>query len=807
MFKNYIKIALRTFKKDGSFTFINLLGLSTGLAITLFIIQYVRYEFSYENKHENADQIVRLTMDYMDGETVVTQDCETNPPTGARALKEMPEVVDFTRAYPIGEPHLNVKVKEEVFVLEKVFAVDTSFFSMFTYPLIKGTEKGLFQKAGEAVISENTAKRLFNSTDVIGEVIKMPLGDTDKLFTVAGVVENSPANTHLKFDMVFSYASIYATPSINGEEVNNWGGNNTLTYLLLAPNTNYEGFTTSLKDFNKRLHDEKKLEDAQVIGQKISDIHLYSNKTFETEANGDATSVFFLLGVALLVIISAFVNYVNLATSKALERAKEVGLRKVVGGTQGQLKFQFFTEAFLLNFLSAGLAVIFILIFKNSFINIGGLPSDFVIFQDYVFWVCLISAIISGVFLAGAYPAFALSSFQPVTVLKGKFSNSTQGTVLRKSLVVFQFVITIILLIQAFTVHQQLNFMRNVDLGVDIDKILVVNAPAETKDQENYKGFKNELLAQANIESVSVSGAVPGQPTSQFSTTTGINLSEVIEEHNYNFYLNYTDSEFIPLMGMELMAGENFTTLSKTENNEVIVNEEAIRLWGIPEAKDAIGKELSFWGRKWLIKGVIKDYIQETSKSPQIPIINRYYDEAFESVASIKFSGGNPKEQIADIESIYKAYFPGQPFTYFFQDAEYNKQFKADERFQQVFNVLTVFAILIACLGLFGLASFTIAKRTKEIGIRKVIGASTPNLLYTLSAEFMKTVLLSLVIGIPITYFILKSWLDNFANRIEISWWLFAIPSALVLVLVLISISGKTLKTALANPVESLKNE
>ncbi|WP_341227742.1 ABC transporter permease [uncultured Arcticibacterium sp.] len=805
MFKNYIKIALRTFRKDGSFTIINLLGLASGLAITLLIIQYVRYELSYENTHENADQIVRLTTDYMDGETVTAQDCETNPPLGNLLKQELTQVEDFTRAYPIGEPHLNVKVGEAPFILEKVFAVDTSFFSMFTTPLIRGTKLDLFKQADEAVISKTTAQRLFNSLDVIGKVIEMPNGEESKFFEVVGVTEDSPSNTHLKFDMLFSYESMYAGNGINGEKPDNWDGNNTLTYIQLAPNVDYADFTANLLSLNERYAEP--LGNDRVIGQKISDIHLYSKKTFETEANGDATTVFFLLGVAFLVIISAFVNYVNLATSKSLDRAKEVGLRKVVGSTKNQLKTQFLTESLLLNIFAGLIAVALISLLKPSFIDTAGLPESFNVFSDPFFWGCLGVAIMAGVLLAGAYPAFALSSFKPVSVLKGKFSSSAKGNFMRKSLVVFQFAMTIVLLVQAFTVQQQISYLQDIDLGVDIDKLLVVNSPGERKNQAAFEPFKNQLTAMANVESVSTSEAVPGLSTSQFSTTTGINLSEVIEEHNYNFYINSIDSEYIPVMGMELLAGTNYSSNSRSENNEVIVNEEAIRLWGLADAKDAVGKELDFWGRKWLILGVIKDYHQETAKSAPIPIIHRYYDESWNSNASIKFSGGNPKEQIAEIETAYKANFPGEPFTYFFQDAAYDQQFKAEEKFQKVFNVLTIFAILIACLGLFGLASFTIAKRTKEIGIRKVIGASTSNLLLTLSADFMKTVLISMVIGIPITYFIIKKWLDSFANRIEISWWLFAIPALTVFLLVLISISAKTLKTALANPVESLKNE
>ncbi|MEL6255826.1 MAG: ABC transporter permease [Bacteroidota bacterium] len=805
MIQNYFKIAWRNLNKNKSFTLINLLGLSTAFAITLLIIQYVRYELSYEDVHEKADRIVRLTLDYLDGETVTTQDCETNPPTGPLAKTEIAQVVDYTRAYPIGEPSLNVKIDEQQYVLEKVFAVDPAFFSMFTYPFIHGGSQGIFEQAGEAVISERTALKLFNKTDVLGQVIEMP--GYRKLFKIVGVAENSPSNTHLKFDMVFSYPSMLAEPAINGEERDNWNGNNSLTYLLLAPNANYEDFTRSLAAFSDKLIAEKKLQKERIIGQKIADIHLYSHKTFETEPNGDANSVFFLLGVAFLVIISAFVNYVNLATSKALDRAKEVGLRKVVGATQGQLKVQFLIEALLLNLIAGLLAVCFIFLMYKKFLEVASLPDDYALMQDSWFWLSLGSLVLLSVILSGAYPAFALSAFRPASVLKGSFAHSSQGAFLRKSLVVFQFAITVILLVQAFTVNQQMNYMRDIDLGVDIQRTLVVRAPSEGELQKNYSVFKEQLLNRAKVEGVALSETVPGEPTSQFSTSTGINLTEKIEEHDYNFYINSIDADYIPLMGMELVAGENFRPTTTSEKLELIVNEEAIRLWGITDAKEAIGKKISMYGRRWTLIGVIKNYYQETAKSAQIPIIHRFNDNSFSTNASIQFVSGNPREQVSEIEAIYKANFPGSPFTYFFQNAKYEELYKADDRFQKVFGALTLFAILIACIGLFGLASFTIVKRTKEIGIRKVIGASTANVLLLLSKDFIKTVLISLAIGIPITYFIIKGWLENFANRIEINAWLFLIPALVILALVFLSISVKTVKTALANPVLSLRDE
>ena len=811
MIKNYFKIAWRNLILNKSFTFINILGLATGFAITLLIVQYVRFELSYEDTNVNAERIVRLSNNIMDGESVSSQDCETYPPTGPRMMAELREVENFTRAYQIGEPTISIQVDDQQFEMEKLYAVDSSFFSIFSYPLIYGTDKDIFIQPNEAVLTETTALKYFNRKDVVGEVLKIKFASGSILLNIVGVVNNSPSNTHLKFDMLISYPTMMGDKIMRDEygetKEDNWNGNNTYTYLLLSPNTNYKNFTNSLVQVNQKLVVEKKLKNDRIIGQKIGDIHLYSNKPFEPEPNGNATSVYFLLGVAFLVILSAFVNYINLATSKALDRAKEVGIRKVVGSTVNQLRIQFLIESFLINLISAFFAILLIRISQTKFIEISGLPDGFVIFNSFFFWITLFLFIFIGVLLSGIYPAFVLSSFKPSSVLKGSFTHSTQGAVLRKSLVVFQFSITIILLIQVFTVNKQIKYLRDMDLGVNTNQTIVINAPIQNNTGKNFSVFKQSLLANANIKTVSLSAAVPGEMASEMSTTTGINLSDIILDHNNNFYITEIDEDFIPLMEMKLIAGKNFDALSKMDKHDIIVNEEVLRLWGIQDAKNAIGKKVKMWGsNNWTIIGVLKNYHQESAKSPFVPIIHMF-SRYFGGLASIKFYNENPKEQVAQIKEVFKSVYPSESFTYFFMDDAYNSQFKSDERFQSVFGVLSAFSILIACLGLFGLASFTVLKRKKEIGIRKVLGASVISVLVLLSKSFIKTVILAVLIGIPITYLLSKSWLDNFAFHIDLNWWLFTAPVLLVFVLVIFSISIKTINSAIANPVESIKEE
>ena len=801
MFKNYIKIALRVFGREKSFTFINITGLAIGLAVTLLIIQYVRFELSYENTHKDANKIVRLTMDYLDGASVNAQDCETYPPIGPRITEELTEVTNFTRTYQVGEPEINFKVGEKPFLIDKVYAADAAFFSIFNYPLIHGSQQDIFKEPYQIVLTASMAMRLFNRLDVVGETGIIPQQKKELIFKVVGVMPDSPSNTHLKINMLISYPTMV---SEWGESDDNWNGNNTYTYVKLADNATYEQFTNSLVNFSQRLVTEKKIENEAVIGQKITDIHLHSQKTFEPENNNEALTVYFLLGVAFLVILSAFVNYINLATSKALDRAKEVGVRKVVGSTKGQLRAQFLTESALINIFAGILALIFIVVSKDKFIELAGLPIGFPIFENPEFWMTFMAFIILGIICSGVYPAFLMSSFKPIAVLKGSFSHSARGVLLRKSLVVFQFAITIILLIQTFTVFEQLNFMRDTELGVNVERTVVIKAPAASENKANYSAFKQTLRQRADVETVALSSTVPGQPTSQFGTTTGINLPDAVQEHYYNFYLGGIDNDFIPVMDITLLAGNNFNAQVNEGLPEIIVNEKTIELWGIPTPEAAIGKTLNYWGKTWMIKGVIKNYYQVSPKSAHIPIIH-YQSNRFKDFASIKFTNDRPREQIAAIETIFKANYPNSPFSFFFLDSEYDKQFKADERFRDVFSILTIVSIIIACLGLFGLASFTVAKRTKEIGVRKVIGASTSSILFLLTKDFLKTVGIAMLIGFPITYFLVTHWLGNFATRIELGGHLFILPAILVLILVILSLSFKTIQTAMANPVDSLK--
>ncbi|MEM7659408.1 MAG: ABC transporter permease, partial [Bacteroidota bacterium] len=598
MFKNHLIVALRVFSREKLYTLVNIIGMALGMTLALLILGYVQYELSYEALNPNADRLVRITMDYLDGETVVDQDCETYPPLGPMCKRVIPEVEAYVRTYGIDQRP--VRVGDKFFSEPMIYAADSSFFRLFNYPLLFGSEEDIFRQPFEVVLTQSMARKFFGKTDVVGEEIFFV--GAEPAFIIRGVVPDSPPNTHLKFNILISYRTMEVA---FGESNDNWGGNNTFTYLLLNRADQYPAFERSLEELNVRLVTEEKIESEQVIAQPIKDIHLYSNKSFEPEINGDARSVFFLFGVGILVIVIAIVNYINLSTSKSLDRAQEVGIRKVLGSSMTQLRSQFFMEALLINALSAGLAVGLIALAWPTFQQMADLPKAFQFGANANFWLALLALIGISTLLSGIFPAFILSSFEPISVLKGRFAHSGRGLLLRKVLVVFQFGITIFLLAQTLTANRQLQYLRDIDLGVDIEQTIVVRAPEGDALEERYSIFRDQILNYPDFESVSLSNCVPGMPSHQMSTTTGIQIVGAAEEHNYNFYLYFHDAAFLSTMKMTLLAGDNFIA-NATNELQVMINEEAMRLWGISTPAEAIGKQLDFWGDKRTIIGVVK---------------------------------------------------------------------------------------------------------------------------------------------------------------------------------------------------------
>ncbi|MEM7298728.1 MAG: ABC transporter permease, partial [Bacteroidota bacterium] len=748
----------------------NILGLSSGFVIAILILLYVRFEQSYESYNPNAENVVRVTLDYLDGETLVDQDCETYHVLGPMIKDEFPEVVDFTRAYRFA---FGFELNGKVFKEPTVYAVDPSFLPMFGYKLLHGDPKTVLTEVRQIVLTESAAIKYFGKTDVVGETI--PLNEKSSA-VIAGVVEDSPANTHFKFNLLVSYISMKS--NIDKRE-SPWNMNDTFTYLQLKDADSYPVFKKNLVKLSNRLREEDHTPDERIISQKIEDIHLYSDKSYEAEQNGSATLVFFLLGVALLVIIIAILNYINLSTAKAMDRAKEAGIRKVVGSSVTQLRIRFFIESVMLNVFAGILAIGVIWLVFDAYKNLAGLPQDLQILNDLTTWYLLGGLLLTSTFLSGIFPAFALGSFKPLAFLKGKFTHSKRGIFMRKALVTLQFSIAIFLLIQTFTANEQLKFMLNKDLGMNAEKVVVIGAPPPEGQKKSFDSFRNTLLDRPTFQRVGLSSTVPGLPTSSMGSTTNIQLEEETRELKNNFYIYQIDSSFISTMEMEMIAGNDFTKILNYEH-PIIINEEALRIWGIADPEQVINKKSTFWGRSNTIIGVVKDFHQLGAKSAQIPMIFMNYAKEPDYI-SVRISQGSVLQQVEELEQIYLEHFPASTFEFFFLDQNFDAQYRADQQFQQIFSVLSGFAILITCLGLFGLASFTIAKRTKEIGIRKVLGASVSHIVGILSKDFIVLVAISSIIALPLTYLLVERWLNQYSFRIEMDLWLFLFPILFVL--------------------------
>ena len=795
MAKQHFKTTFRIIRREKLYAFINILGLTAGFSIALLTLSYVHFEVNYEAHNPNRDRLIRITTDYLDGETLIDQDCETYHPLGPMIKEQFPEVEEFTRAYRMNAAV--VKQGEHNFRVERIFAVDKSFLEMFHYPFIHGNAETAFQGQLEIVLTRSMALKIFGRTDVVGETLWSSTTRTD--MKIVGVCEDSPSNTHLKFDMLYPYGMMKETFA---KRKSQWNSNDTFTYFLLNQSNQFGQFNESLARLNERLVAEEKIVNERVISQRATDVHLYSHKSFEAEVNGDATTVFFLLGVALLVILIAIVNYINLATAKSLDRAKEVGIRKVLGSSRGQLRLRFFIESLTINMISALLAVAVIFLTIKPFKQLAGLPIDHTLVDNPLFWAVFVVIIFLSSLFGGIFPAYTIASFEPVAVLKGKFTNSSLGVMLRKALVIFQFAMATFLLIQTFTSTRQLDYMQSKDLGLTTDQVLVVKAPATRSEMKNLMPFRDKLLGSPIVNSVALSNCIPGLPTSMMGSTTSVNLIGSPDRHSFNFFVYFFDESFIPTMNMELVAGANFR--DGKQEKRVIVNEEAIRLWGIASPEEAIGKKITY-AESSTIVGVIKNFHQTGVKSNYIPMIFEHAHN-WGNYFSIALNAGEARTQIEEIEEAYKAHF-NSPFEFFFLDQKYDAHFQADEQFQTVFGILSLFALLITCLGIFGLASYTVAKRQKEIGIRKVLGASVSQIISLLSKEFTKLILVAILLSIPITYLIISNWLQGYAYHIDIQWMLFAIPALIVILISLATILSRTFQITKTQPVNVLRSE
>jgi len=801
MLKNYLKTAIRSLTKNRAFSIINILGLAIGMAACLFILQYVTYELSYDNFHANKDNLYRLQLDRYDRGELSTQWAAGCAGIGPALKENFPEVKEFVKMH---SSNTVLSYKDLSFRENRVHYVTEAFFNVFSYKLLKGVDSLVLKEPYKMVISESTAKKYFKEEDPVGKTMTLN-GGVD--FEVTGVFEDVPENTHMKFDILYSFETYVALTNETARTAWQWDGFH--TYILLEPGTDPLDFEAKLPAFVE----EQEGEELQQFNagmefhlQPIEDIHLYSNFMFEFETNGDGKTVYALLIIAFFILIIAWVNYINLSTAKSLDRAREIGVRKVLGSYKTQLISQFLIESLVLNLLAALLAVLLIVILVPQFNALTGQNISFALLFNYQFWISLIIIFSIGAVLSGIYPAFIMSSFKPVSVLKGKQSSSIGGNLLRRVLVVFQFIASVTLIVGTITVYKQITYMRNQDLGVSIDQTLVIRGPnvVDSTYSSMFNTFKTELLRNSAIGNITASTAVPGAQPGW--NAGGIRLVHEDASKSKQYKILGFDYDFVEAYGLEILAGRNFSEEFSNDQATVLFNQSAVAYMGFDDLEEALDKDINFWGDTFKIVGVLKDYHQESLKSNFEPLIFRLIPNA-QNYYSVKIVTNDIRNTIGSIETEFKALFPGNPFDYFFLDDHFNQQYKADIQFGKVFGTFAGLAIFIACLGLFGLSAFTAIQRTKEIGIRKVMGASVQNILSLLTKDFSKLVLIAIVISSPISWYIMNNWLQSFAYKIELSWWIFLVSGLVVIMIALLTVSIHTLKAAASNPVKSLRYE
>jgi putative ABC transport system permease protein len=822
----FFKTAFRNLFRNRSFAIINIFGLAVGMAVFLLITQYVRFENSYENFISNRENIYRVAINTYRNNELILASAENYPAAGPALKNALPEVLSYARLYNLGYKNnviiTNENAKPEPIALKqrRFLYADAAFLSMMNYEIVKGNAQTALADPYTAVISEKYAQMYFGKEDPIGRTLHMHDDDSnDELVKVTAVFKEIPANTHLKFDILFSYKTLFGRYKNKGNARydQSWTRQDMYTFVQLKPGTDpkfmesrFPGIINKYKPLLKEANEKQTL-----VLQPLKDIHLYSDLADEPESNGNAKVVLFISLIGIFVLIIAWINYINLSTAKAIGRAKEVGIRKVAGAFKYQLIIQFITEAAMVNLIALIIGAGMVFLVLPYFNKVSGLELNSTYLLQPWYFALLAGLWIVGSLLSGFYPSWVLSSYKPVVVLKGKLKSSVGGILLRKGLVVTQFMASIALIAGTLIVYRQLHYMMSQDLGMNINQVLVMdrpgNAPNDFKNRKAYMAeidlFRDELKKSPAIEAVTSSATIPGKQREYKATIkrNGDHSNDSIIAR-----INSMDYDFFKVFKMKLIAGRNFSReFPKDPDTSVIITSSAVHLLGFKTPEEAIGKTLvitEFDGAKVIVAGVVNDYHQVSLKKPLEPtlFLCALYDGEY---YSIRLHTNNLPQALQHIQQSWATAFPGNPFDYFFLDDYFNRQYASERKFEQLFIIFAALAILISCLGLFGLSAFTASQRIREIGIRKVLGASVVNIATMLSGDFFKLVLLSILLVSPLTWFIMNSWLRDFSYRIHINWWIFALAGLVSLLIALITVSFQAIRAARANPVNSLRSE
>ena len=827
MFINHLYTAIRGVRKNKVFSIVNLLGLSVSIGACILILHYVRFEMSYDKFHKHADNIYRVATKVRLGDEVINHEANTYQGISDALKTDYAEVVAVTtiRRFTSDRNFVRYEDSEGKPVPLRSFIgieADSNFFDVFSFKLLEGNTGLAFRDPYSVVISETLSKQCF-SGNAIGKFIEIYDGNETGRYKITGVSANAPENSHAKFDLI-THTQPRRLNFWNGEiGFWDWTGQ---TYVLLKEQANPGALETKLTELAKVSNGLKRNESdyGQVSTfelQPLTEIHLFSNLQEELEPNGNGTLVYTLVVLAFVILAIAWINYINLSTALSENKLRSIGVRKVVGASRLSLMLQILTESVLFNITSVIIAFVAVQLLLPSFSDFSGVPLNYhFLYDKSVLFSAFVFVIISA-FMSGIYPAYIVASFNPVRALKGKLQ--TRGLGLRQALVVFQFATAVSLIVTTVIAYQQLAFMKSTDLGMQVDQVVVINALNFDKEKwsDAHGGyildstyllkserFKQEVRSHSGFVNATALSHLPGQLPNwgtEFKSEQG-------NDGAHRLIAMGVDYDFLATLGINLLAGRNFSAAFQSDRgNEgkraIMVNETAARLLGFLTPDKAVGKHITtYWGANYEIIGVVNSFHQLSLRENLQPLYFILQPRALEYFA-IHYKGADPSEAISQLTSIWQRHFPDYPFNHFFLDDYFDKQYRYDEKFRDIMGLFSVMAIVIACLGLFGLTSYSIVQRTKEIGIRKVLGATVYDVIALFSQNFLRLIIMANVLALPLIYIGINRWLESYAYKINIGWVLFALPVSVVLTLAIITIILQTLKIAHRSPVDSLHSE
>lgn len=814
MIRNYLKTTIRSLRKNKLFSIVNILGLSIGLTAVIFILQYAFFELSFDKFNKKSDRLFRVMNERFEGESLIQRGQITYSAVGPQMKEDYPEVVNSTTVELYSQNAL--RHKDKVHELSNLLLIEPSFFDMFSYEVLFGNPDEIVAEPNSLVLTESMAKVVLQETGGdwskhIGEVIT--LGSSQMRLLLTGIVADPPKNSSLQFRAIISRSTMF---QFNPNAKFSWNSSDYFHYVEISPDTDYKTLEKKFDDFSNR-----HFKGDEVTGtfekfhlQPLEDVYLYSDYEYENHQTANGRMVWVLVLIAVFILLMAWVNYVNLTTSRSLQRAKEVGVRKVVGATKDQLIGQFLTESLVLNLLAFILAI--------TFIQILQLPYNQLVEKDLSLWsflthqlyglpvyLSLILTLVLGTFISGIYPAFVLSNFKPSESLKGDFGKSAKGRLLRKGLVTFQFALSTALIAGTFLVYEQTSFMRNQDMGIDMDQVITIESPLvtdlDTAFVDRNTQFVNSLLQNPRILNAGSSRNIFGEG----SMSRVFNVRTSPEDEGQMLNRLNASFGFLEVYDVEMLGGRTFRQsdhnrfMNKLE--AAIINEKAMKQLGFESVEAALNKKLLLFGLEWKIVGVTKDFNYRSlhqSIEPLLilPMIGGHTYHA-------KVEGSNMQETIAYIESTYDDFFPGDLFEYNFMDVRFDAQYRRDEQFGKIFNLFSLLAIGISCLGLFGLAGYTAIQKTKEIGIRKVLGATVSDILQLLSKEFLVLILIANAVTLPLIYLGGIEWLSAYEYQTGIGMLFFVLPLIVVLMISVLIVFSQTLKTAKRSPIVALRQD